>query len=134
MGCTDDVRLSEMYDNGLANVVQSYAIGRRGSIILDTLAEAKILADQTGQRIVDPRLFGTGPFDSTWDDILSALVLSRLGNRHCLSDDCGKYYRSQPWTAGQSRKSYRTQVLTCPHCGGEVTEEIACTIGLIKAR
>jgi hypothetical protein len=107
----------------LHEVIGSYAIGQRGSDTLDTLARAKALADNIGEWVPSPRTFDR----STWNDILSDLVLRRLGDLRCL--DCRHYYRDTGYRAFIGREGVRAPM--CPNCGAVLSEPVACTAGIV---
>lgn len=112
----------------LGRAASSYAIGQRSSDTLDILARAKVWADNCGQWVRCPPGFDRG----TWNDILSDLVLRRLGNRRCL--DCGAFFSDERPNARcfLSREPHPISVVFCPHCQATVSDVIECTVGVVR--
>lgn len=127
--CESERRYRELEHSGtLKNVIGAYAIGQRSSDILDTLARARVWADNIGEWLPCP----VGYDRTTWHDILDALVLGRLGNRRCL--DCGSFFSDQRPNA-TCFICYRENTLTvpyCPECGSTTTEVIGLTEGVVR--
>jgi len=100
------------HDGTLKGAIGAYAIGRRSSDILFTLAVARVWSDNIGEWVPCP----VGYDRTTWHDILDKLVLEHVGDRRCL--DCGNFYRS-------SHSSF------CEVCGSQFGDPIACVEGVV---
>lgn len=116
------------HDGTLKRAVQSYAIGQRSSDILDTLARARVWADNIGEWLPLP----VGYDRTTWQDITGSLVLGRLGNRRCL--DCSGFFSDRrpngTCLIGLGPGSL-SDVPFCPHCGSTTSEFIGATEGVV---
>lgn len=99
------------HSGDIKRAIGSYVIGIRGSETLDMLATAKLWADNIGEWVPCP----TGFDHVTWQDILSDLVVKRLGRYRCL--DCSRCHGHEDIGP------------ICPDCGG-VAEVIGCTEGV----
>ena len=104
------------HDRTLKNAVDAYAIGQRGTDVLDTLARARVWSQDIGDWLPLPARFDR----STWTDILDDLVSKRLGNRRCL--DCQGFF-SDKRPNGQCFLG-NIPVSFCPHCGSTTNEVI----------
>lgn len=104
----------------------AYASGRRSTVILDGLAKCKVLADNTGEKVLIPQGFDR----STWDDVLSHLVAERLGNLRCLK--CWEYWTDSGYRCFIVDDGIDIRAPLCPHCGGTLSEDVVCTIGISK--
>ncbi len=126
--CQDEKQYRAIERGGiLRDVIGAYAIGRRSSGILDTLAIARVLADNIGEWLPLPK----GYDRSTWQDITGHLVLKRLGNRRCL--DCRWFFSDQRpgGTCFVGLGDRRITVPFCPRCDSVATEVIGCTEGMV---
>lgn len=112
-------------DGTLKRVIGAYAIGQRGSEILDTLAQARVWSHNFGDHVPLP----VGYDRTTWHDILDKLVLGRLGNRRCL--DCGGFFRTNDTFGCLIGLESNVRSHVCPHCGGTTHDVIGCTKGVV---
>ena len=117
-----------VFSGRLQQRVKEYAMGLRGTDILNDLARIKVYADSAGQEALTPPK--TGPTE--WHGILRKLVSDRLGDMRCL--DCQGFFRSTRGLSvyvdadgdniGNVYRSGTCSARLCVHCGSTLTVSI----------
>jgi len=104
-----------VFSGRLQQRVKEYAMGLRGTKVLDDLARIKVYADSSECKVLTPPNMTV----MAWDKVLTDLVRTRLGDMRCC--DCQGFFQRTTALVCNVGLVGRVPARVCVHCGSNVT-------------